>query len=229
MPSPGRDAPVEEAERATERERRDREATSYDRLLGLRLLSRFELPATLRPFALDGGARVVEVGAGTGRVTLPLVESGAQVIALDHSRASLRVLATKLPADCRGRVVLIQGDATRIPVVDAWATHAVGCQVVEHLPSERLRRRLVHELSRVLKPGGRLALSGYRHYPGLERLLPREGRHSGAIFFHRFERQEFQSLLDPSLEIERLTGILLYIWLAHCRKRTLGSPPDGAE
>lgn len=226
MPSSGLDAPEEEAERTAERRQRDQEAGVYDRLFGLRLLSLFELPATLGPLAVDAEARVVEVGAGTGRVTLRLAATGAQVVALDHSYTSLRLLSARLPVSCRERVVLVQADVTRLPVRDAWATHAVGCQVVEHLPSERLRHRLIRELARVLEPGGRLALSGYRHFPGLEVLLPREGHHSGAIFFHRFERQEFRSLLEPSLEIERLTGHLLYIWLAHCRKR---KQPSAAE
>lgn len=201
------------AEVRAERRQRDREAAQYDRLLGLRLLSLAEIPTTLRPLGVSPGERVVEVGCGTGRLSLPLVRTRAACVLLDHSLDSLRVLQEKLPAS--DDVLLVQGDASRLPVRSGWATRLLSSQMLEHLPSPGLRERAVSEMARVLEPGGRLALSAYWHIPLLRSLLQKEGKHSGEIFFHRFDREDLRSLLEPHFRVERLTGKLLYVLLAH--------------
>jgi hypothetical protein len=91
--------------------------------------------------------------------------------------------------------------------------------MLEHLPTPEMRERAVAEMARALEAGGRLALSAYWHAPLLRRLLAAEGRHSGTIFFHRFTRPEFERLLAPHFAVERLTGQLVYILLAHCSRR----------
>lgn len=206
-------------EAAGERAQRDLEASRYDALLGLRLLSPLEIPATLQPLHLGAADRVLEVGCGTGRFTLPLASRCRELLAVDHSLESLRVLRRKLPTSIQSSVLLVQGDATRLPVQTGWATRALSCQMLEHLPSEEMRERAVSELARCLGAGGRIALSGYWFAPLLRWLLPREGKHSGAIYFHRFTRSEFQQLLDPYFLVERISSRLVYILLAHGRKR----------
>jgi ubiquinone/menaquinone biosynthesis C-methylase UbiE/uncharacterized protein YbaR (Trm112 family) len=198
-----------------ERSQRDREATRYDRLLGLRLLSLLELPATLGPLRVGAGDRVLEVGCGTGRMTVPLARTGAEIVAVDHSLESLRVLRGKLDGGAGERVRLVQGDASCLPVRSGWATRALTCQMLEHLPGEGMRARAVAELARALEPGALFAISAYRRLP----FLPREGRHSGTIFFHRFGREEFRALLEPHFELSGLTGKLVYILLAHGTRR----------
>lgn len=205
-----------------EQQQRDQEATRYDSLWGLRLLSRLELPATLRPLEISSADRIVDIGCGTGRFTLPLVGTGAMVVAVDHSLESLRILQAKLENRARDTStppLLVRGDVTRLPIRDNWATRAICAQVLEHLPALELRRALVDELARVLVPEGRAALSAYWYPPLLRGLLKREGFHSGQIFYHRFERQELAELLGQQFEIERLTGRLVYVLLAHlCRR-----------
>lgn len=192
-----------------ERRQRDSEAKQYDRLLALRLLSIAEIPLTLRPLRLQAGTRLVEVGCGTGRMSLPAVRSGAGCVLVDHSLESLRLLRGKLPSG--HRVLLVQGNAACLPVRDGWANAVLASQMLEHLPSESLRSSATAEMRRVLKPGGKLALSAYRRLP----LLPREGKHSGEIFFRRFTHEELHRLLDPHFRVARLTGALLYVWLVH--------------
>lgn len=207
-----------------ERAQRDQEARLYDRLLGLRFLSLFELPATLGPLRLRPDDQVVEVGCGTGRFTLPLAERCARVLAIDHSLESLRVLKEKLPRSAVGRVSLIQADASRLPLAPGWATAAVSCQMLEHLPTAPLRAAAIAEMARVLPPGGRLAISGYWYAPWLRLLLAREGLHGGTIFFHRFHQEEFEQLLRPYFRVERLSKRLVYVLLAHGRRNSTPLP-----
>jgi SAM-dependent methyltransferase len=218
---PGSPAPLEEDADAVaaEERQRDAEAEAYDRILELRLLSRLEIPATLRPMRAGKTSRVVEVGCGTGRLTLPLLATGADVIAVDHSLESLRVLAKKERPEGSGRLLLVHGDATRLPIRSGWGTHVLSGQMLEHLPSEALRRAAVAEMSRVMDDLGRLALSAYWHPPGLKWTLQKEGKHSGEIFFYRFDREELHQLLSAEFEVQQLTGRLVYILLAHAVKK----------
>jgi SAM-dependent methyltransferase len=69
------------------------------------------------PFYLDHAARqagpVLELGCGTGRVTLPLARAGFHVTALDLSPAMLEQLRAKLaqePAEAQARVTIVEGD-----------------------------------------------------------------------------------------------------------------------
>lgn len=201
-----------------ERRQRDREADGYDRLLGLRLLSRWEIPWTLGPLELRSDDAIMEVGCGTGRMTLPLLSCGARVIALDHSLQSLRELRKKLPPVVGDRLLLVQGDAARLPVRSGWATRLLSSQMLEHLPGDGLRERAVAEMARVLASGGRAAISAYWHVPWLRGVLRKEGRHSGEIYYHRFTRDELAELLEPHFSLERMTGRLLYVLLFHGRR-----------
>ena len=72
--------------------------------------------------------------------------------------------------------------------------------------------KAIREMRRVLQPGGRLALSAYQAVP----FLPREGRHSGEIYFYRFTRGDLLQLLEPHFRIVRLTGTG-YVWVVSAR------------
>lgn len=224
MPPGGTWSAPESAALSSERSQRDLEASLYDRLVGLRLYSLLEVPALLRHFRPSASDRVVEVGCGTGRLTTHLLHSGAAVIAADHSLESLRRLRGKLVEGSENRIQLVQAEAGRLPVVTGWATHALCAGMLQHVPSQSLRETAVEELARVLQPDGRLALSIYQFVPLLRRWMAREGRHSGAIYFRRFRRDEFLALLAPSFEVRRLTGALIYEWVAHCRKTKTRKP-----
>lgn len=97
--------------------------------------------------ALDGlaGARVVEVGAGTGIATRQLLERGAQVLALDLGPAMLRRLAQRTRA--LGAVVA-RGEA--LPVRDGWADLVCAAQAWHWVDP----RAGAAEAARVLRPGG---------------------------------------------------------------------------
>jgi ubiquinone/menaquinone biosynthesis C-methylase UbiE len=201
----------------SERAQRDREASLYDRILALRLLSVFEIPATLRLLQGGAGDRIVEVGCGTGRFSVHLARIGGPCFFLDHSLESLRILRSKLSPEEQTRVLLIQADAAQLPLADAWATRVLSAQMLEHLPGAEFRSRAMGEMARALAPGGRLVLSVYQHLPGI---TPREGRHSGEIYFYRFERPELRRLLkEAGLQVDAVTLRLVYILLAGCTRR----------
>jgi SAM-dependent methyltransferase len=128
-------------------------APRYDALRPLSSGDRARLEAMLREADLHGGDLVVEVGCGTGRLTLPLAAvSPGRVIGVDAETKMLDVARAK---DAAGRVEWIKGSAYRLPVGEGEAALVMMVMVV-HLLGQRVRA--FSETQRVLQPGGRLSV-----------------------------------------------------------------------
>ena len=90
------------------------------------------LPALvgLAPLA---GATVLEVGAGTGRVTGLLLAAGARVVATERAPAMLEVARRQLGPPAQGRCALVCADARALPVRADWADVALAGWVFGHM------------------------------------------------------------------------------------------------
>lgn len=206
----------EAREKERERTQRDREAGIYDLNRSLRLLSLAEIPATLRRLQPAPSDTVLEIGCGTGRFTRHLASRCRRVVAVDYSLASLRRARAKVP---RPEVQFLQADASFLPLAERSADRALSCQMLEHLPTPEARERALAGIAKALRPAGRIVVSAYWHSPFTRWFGEREGHHSDAIYFYRFDRREFQALLQPWFEVESLTGALIYILLARGSRR----------
>lgn len=105
------------------------------------------LEALTRPLK---GARVVEVGAGTGIATRALRGRGAIVLPVDHGPAML----ARLQARGAEFPTAVQADAHRLPVRSGWADLVCYAQAWHWTDLERA----CAEAARVLRPGGALAV-----------------------------------------------------------------------
>ncbi|MFH8609012.1 class I SAM-dependent methyltransferase [Streptomyces sp. NPDC018029] len=99
-----------------------------------------------RPLA---GARVVDVGAGTGIATALLAERGAEVLAVEPGTGMAQQFRRTLP-----HIPLVRGDGNALPLADASADFLTYAQAWHWTVQERS----VPEAIRVLRPGGALAL-----------------------------------------------------------------------
>ncbi|WP_461084011.1 class I SAM-dependent methyltransferase [Streptomyces deserti] len=115
--------------------------------------------AAERSFLLNkvkAGQRVLDMGCGTGRFTVPMAERGAQVTGLDLSRAMLDVLGGKLAA--RGlHAELREGDMAALPFPDESFDVVTSMLALMHIPLQD-RPKVFAEVRRVLRPGGRMLL-----------------------------------------------------------------------
>lgn len=141
----------------------------------------------IRSLRLGGRERVLDVCTGTGDVALAAVAArsgAASVVGVDFSGEMLRIGAEKVrEGGLAGRIVFARGDAMQLPVADRSVdavTAAFGIRNV-HQPIVALR-----EMSRVLRPGGRLAILEFSiprssfvrafYLPYFRHVLPRIGR-----------------------------------------------------
>ena len=98
---------------------------------------------------LDEGSTIVDVGAGTGKLTRMLVATHARVVAVEPVEAMRAVLLDRVPG-----IEVLDGTAEAIPLPDASADAITVAQAFHWFDHERA----IPELNRVLKPGGWLVL-----------------------------------------------------------------------
>ena len=98
---------------------------------------------------LHAGMTVIDLGAGTGKFTPRLLETGAQVIAVEPVAQMLEKLSAVLP-----QVKTLAGTAESIPLPDE-SVDAVVCAQSFHWFATA---RALAEIQRILKPGGKLGL-----------------------------------------------------------------------
>jgi ubiquinone/menaquinone biosynthesis C-methylase UbiE len=92
------------------------------------------------------GKRILDVGTGTGRISIPLLERGLDLIGCDLSAKMLRRLQEKLP-----EARIAQADAAYLPFPSDHFEFVMTVHILHLIPSWR---DVLREVSRVLKPGG---------------------------------------------------------------------------
>ncbi len=119
------------------------EAAAYER-------GRPSYPPEAIDWLLPPGARdVLDLGAGTGKLTTRLVERGLDVVAVDPIAEMLELLSSALPD-----TPALLGTAEQIPLPDNSVDAVLVAQAWHWFDLERA----VAEVARVLRPGGRLGL-----------------------------------------------------------------------
>lgn len=112
--------------------------------------------ALMEHLHLDRSARLIEIGVGTGRVAMPFVEGGYQYWGVDLAEGMLNELRRKLVARGYDATRFIRGDAMALPFHDATFDVALLIHLL-HLVDDY--HQALHEVRRVLKPGGRIVAS----------------------------------------------------------------------
>ncbi len=110
---------------------------------------------TLRALGDFAGRRVLEIGAGDGRLSWPLAAGAALWLAVDNDRDELRVAAADLRASPLEPLRLLEADGQGLPLGPACFDMALFTWSLCCVPREGMRAALA-EAGRVLRPGGQL-------------------------------------------------------------------------
>jgi demethylmenaquinone methyltransferase/2-methoxy-6-polyprenyl-1,4-benzoquinol methylase len=180
-------------------------APRYDlvnRIMTFRLDVRWRRRA-VRELALDPGSRVIDLASGTGDLCIDLRRAGLHPLSFDLSFGMLAADRSSAPRT--------QADVLRLPLGDAsvdGATCGFALRNLVDLPS------FFHELSRVVRPGGRIALldvgvprnrlirSGHALYFG--RIVPRIGGLLSDPAAYRYLPKSVAYLPEPPVLLDSL-------------------------
>ncbi len=125
------------------------------------------------------GKKVLDAGAGTGRLTVELARLGAEVTVLDISEEMLKILQKKNP-----KVKIVVGDVENMPFEKESFDLVVAAFVIVHLKNPI---RFFDEVYRGLKDGGKFLVTN------IHQKEPPEGETSEGLvkiesYYHRPEK-----------------------------------------
>jgi SAM-dependent methyltransferase len=118
---------------------------------------------------LRPGMTVLDLGCGEGRHAFEAFRRGAHVVAVDWGQHEVETTERWLGAIAEAgeapegaRFEVVRGDLTALPFPDAAVDRVIASEVLEHIPDDAAA---FAEIARVLRPGGRAAVTVPRYGP----------------------------------------------------------------
>ena len=128
--------------------------------------------------ARAAGGPVLELGAGTGRVTLPMALAGASVTALDADSGMLELLRSKMstqPQEVQERITVVQGDMRTFELAERFALIVCPFRSFLHNLTEADQLACLARVRQHLEPKGRFVFNVF--HPSLTFMA----EHAGAL------------------------------------------------
>jgi SAM-dependent methyltransferase len=185
-----------------------RAAARYERDMGRLPDSIEDIPfyTQLARQAGERGESVLELGCGTGRVTIPMAQTSADVTGLDSAPAMLQIARAKADPE-KINVRFVEGDMADFDLDRIFGLVTIPFRSFLHLVLDEEQLGCLACVNRHLAPGGLLALNFY---------VPATGQGSGARVSKVYRAMRLRDVSRP--EMERLlaaTGFAveaLYGW-----------------
>jgi SAM-dependent methyltransferase len=133
-----------------------------------RTLGRRDVPFW-RQLALNTLGAVLELGCGTGRITLPIGRAGVPMIGIDRSEAMLaRARQRVRRARLQQRVRLVRGDIRHLPFLGRFHLVIAPYGILQSLLRERDLGATLGAVHDVLEPGGTFGMELVADLPSWE-------------------------------------------------------------
>ncbi|WP_150460246.1 class I SAM-dependent methyltransferase [Nesterenkonia ebinurensis] len=101
-----------------------------------------------------GNSRILDLGCGTGRITVAIAQTGCSITGVDPHQPSIAAAQAKPGAD---RVEWVVGDSRAIPSDSQFDAAIMSSNVVQAILDDAELARTFQDISARLRPGGRLA------------------------------------------------------------------------
>ncbi len=173
----------------------------------------------LKNFTLDPSNLVLDVGCGNGRITKEFAKSGAEIVAVDYSKNSLKVNRKSSGAH------VIVADMCYLPFRPLIFDIIIALSVLQLIPTTESRFEALREVKRVMKHNSKFLLETYNYRPLYDGLIKHKkegyfGRAVPPVYYYRFDHNELkQMLLSVFDEILEFRAILILLPLM----QTLGN------
>ncbi len=156
-------------------------------------LNSFEQNKILPLFGDVSGMKILDVGAGTGRLSLQLAKAGAQVTALDVSAKMLELIKRK-----NGKIQTVVAEAERLPFEKESFDMVTAAFLIVHLKDPS---NFFDEVYRVLKDGGKFIVTNINQKDPPE-VKTKEGSIIIESFYHRPEKVK-ETLESLAFDVEK--------------------------
>jgi ubiquinone/menaquinone biosynthesis C-methylase UbiE len=116
------------------------------------------------------GMRVLDIGAGRGEIAVSVAKAGANIEAIDYSKAAVKIARKNLKnfdKKITNRIKITKMDGRKLSFPDKSFDRVFMLDVVEHLNPKELKQVFL-EIKRVIKPGGKIVI----HTPNVWLIKP---------------------------------------------------------
>lgn len=152
---------------------------------------------------LRPGEQVLDLGCGAGRHAFECLRRGARVVALDADAVELKGVASMMAAMAEkgevpssGAGLPLRATALSLPFAAASFDRVIAAEVLEHIPDDKTA---MAELARVLRPGGRMAVTVPRYGPELVNwILSRQYHETEGGHVRIYRRSQLRGRLEQA-------------------------------
>jgi ubiquinone/menaquinone biosynthesis C-methylase UbiE len=139
------------------------------------LLKRLQMPAIFQALAIKPGMKALDIGCGSGYMTYQMAYDGAIAYGIDI----IKMDDFYIPENLRGKLTFIKTEGETIPFEENFFDIILVSEVITQVPEPQ---KMLTEIKRILKPGGRVVI-----IQPLDRQGIREDYENNSIFI-RFMR-----------------------------------------
>lgn len=132
-------------------------ANEYDRTLGKLKRHHDLLDLVVRSSCVTAGETVLDVGCGTGLLTLKFLKAAdCQVTGVDNSPVMLEIFKRKInPRSLKGKIAFRKADASALPFADNSFDVIASTVTLHHVVD---KYPVIKKIHNILKPGGRFVI-----------------------------------------------------------------------
>lgn len=145
------------------------------------------------------GKRILELGSGTGRITIPLAKEGIQVTGLEYNEDMLFMCKEKLEKEensVKEKVKLIQGDAKKFKIDDKFNIIIAPCNFINHLFSFEELEQVVECVNSHLAKDGVFIIDN--SLPSVECMMDENGLEMKSQFMNKRTGYKILNSFTPS-------------------------------